>query len=52
MDFVILDTEEDIEIVFILEWSFMKTTKVIINVGDEKLKVKDGEVTFNVFEVE
>jgi len=52
VDFVVMDIEEDTEVPLILGRPFMKTTKVIIDVDDGKLKVmvQDDEVNFNVFE--
>ena len=52
VDFVVMDIEEDTEVPLILGRPFMKTTKVIIDVDDGKLKVRvqDDEVNFNVFE--
>jgi len=43
---------KDIEVPFILGRPFRKTTKIIIDVDEGKLKVrvKDDEVNFNVFE--
>jgi len=43
---------KDIEVLFILGRPFMKTTKIIIDVDEGKLKirVKDDEVNFNVLE--
>ncbi|XP_031284097.1 uncharacterized protein LOC116142824 [Pistacia vera] len=52
-DFVVLDMEEDKEIPFILGRSFLATGKALIDVQEGKLilRVQDGTVTFNVFEV-
>ncbi|XP_019465334.1 PREDICTED: uncharacterized protein LOC109363524 [Lupinus angustifolius] len=52
MNFVIMDIDEDKEIPLILGRPFMKTARVIIDVDDEKLKVRveDQEVNFNGFE--
>ncbi|XP_019435443.1 PREDICTED: uncharacterized protein LOC109341924, partial [Lupinus angustifolius] len=51
-DFVVLDMEEDVEVPLILGRPFMKTARVMIDVGAGKLKVRvqDDEVNFNVFE--
>jgi len=40
VDFVVMDIEEDIEVPLILGRPFMKTSKVIIDVDDGKLKVR------------
>ena len=52
IDFVIMDMKEDVEVPLILGRSFMKTTKVLIDVDYGKLtmRVQDEEVNFNVFE--
>ncbi|XP_020208839.1 uncharacterized protein LOC109793780 [Cajanus cajan] len=52
VDFVVMDMEEDSEVPLILGRPFMKTTKVIIDVDDGKLKVRvhGDEVNFNIFE--
>nr|KYP54056.1 hypothetical protein KK1_000222 [Cajanus cajan] len=52
VDFVVMDMEEDVEVPLILGRPFMKTTRVIIDMDDGKLKVRvqDEEVNFNVFE--
>jgi len=52
VDFVILDIDEYTEIPLILGRPFMKTTKVIIDVDGDKLKIRDQdeEVNFNMFE--
>jgi len=52
IDFVVMDIEENVEVPLILGRSFMKTTKVIIDVDKGRLKVciQDEEVSFNVFE--
>ncbi|XP_052732427.1 uncharacterized protein LOC128196225 [Vigna angularis] len=54
VDFVVMEMEEDFEIPIILGRPFMKTTKVIINVDDGTITLKDKEqeVTFNVFNAE
>ncbi|XP_019431676.1 PREDICTED: uncharacterized protein LOC109338812 [Lupinus angustifolius] len=53
IDFVIMDMEEDTEVPLILGRPFMKTARVIIDVDDGNLKVREQvqEVNFNVFEV-
>ncbi|XP_019414923.1 PREDICTED: uncharacterized protein LOC109326625 [Lupinus angustifolius] len=50
--FVIMDIEEDKEVPLILGRPFIKTSRVIIDVDDGKLKVifEDQEINFNVFE--
>ncbi|XP_052724117.1 uncharacterized protein LOC128193955 [Vigna angularis] len=52
VDFVIMEMEADVEVPLILGRPFMKTTRVLIDVDDGKLKVRveDEEVNFNVFE--
>ena len=52
VDFVVMDTEEDVDVPLILRRPFMKTAKVIIDVDKGKLKVcvENEEVSFNVFE--
>nr|KYP45027.1 hypothetical protein KK1_033488 [Cajanus cajan] len=52
VDFVVMDMEEDVEVPLILGRPFMKTTRVIIDMDEGKLKVRvqDEEVSFNVFE--
>ncbi|BAT89193.1 hypothetical protein VIGAN_06007800 [Vigna angularis var. angularis] len=51
-DFVIMEMEEDKEVPLILGRPFMKTAKVVINMDDGtlKLKDKDEEVIFNAFD--
>ncbi|XP_014515293.1 uncharacterized protein LOC106773117 [Vigna radiata var. radiata] len=51
VDFVVMEIGEDVEIPLILGKPFMKTTKVVINVDEGMLTLKDQdeEVTFNVF---
>jgi len=53
VDFVVLEMEEDEGVPLILGRPFMKTSKVVINVdeGTLKLKDQDEEVTFHVVEV-
>ena len=50
-DFVVMDMDEDNEVTLILGRPFVKTTRVVIDVDDEKLsvRVQDDEVQFNVF---
>ncbi|XP_014490641.1 uncharacterized protein LOC106753353 [Vigna radiata var. radiata] len=52
VDFVIMEMEADVDVPLILRRPFMKTTRVLIDVDDGKLKVRvqDEEVNFNVFE--
>jgi len=52
IDFVIMDIKEDSEVPLILGRPFMKTTKVIIDIDNGKLKVRvqDDEVNFDMFE--
>jgi len=52
VDFVVMEMEKDEGIPLILGRPFMKTTKVVINVdeGTLRLKDQDEEVNFNVFE--
>ncbi|XP_014511736.1 uncharacterized protein LOC106770440 [Vigna radiata var. radiata] len=52
VDFVIMEMEEDIDVPLILGRPFMKTAIVLIDVDNEKLKVRvqNEEVDFNVFE--
>jgi len=52
IDFVVMDIEEDVDVPLILGRSFMKRTKVVIDVDKGKLKVcvENEEVSFNVFE--
>jgi len=47
-----MNMEEDFEVPLVLGRPFMKTVKIIIDMNNEKLKVKvqDDEVNFNVFE--
>ncbi|XP_047165466.1 uncharacterized protein LOC124834737 [Vigna umbellata] len=51
LDFVVMEMREDLKITIILGRSFMKTAKVVINVDDGviMLKDQDEEVIFNVF---
>ncbi|XP_047156638.1 uncharacterized protein LOC124827599 [Vigna umbellata] len=51
VDFVVMEMEEDLEIHIIHGRLFMKTAKVIINVDDRTITLKDreDEVIFNVF---
>jgi len=53
VDFVVMEMEKDEGVPLILGRPFMKTAKVVINVdeGTLNLKDQDEEVTFNVFEV-
>ena len=53
VDFIVLDMEEDKEIPIILGRPFLATGRVMIDVqrGELKLRVRDDEVNFNVFEV-
>ena len=50
MDFMVMDIEEDKEVPLILGRLFMKTSRVIIDVDEVKIKVRthDDEVNFNV----
>ena len=52
VDFIVLDMEEDKEIPIILGRPFLATSKAIVDVqwGELKLRVRDNEVKFNVFE--
>ncbi|XP_019435886.1 PREDICTED: uncharacterized protein LOC109342340 [Lupinus angustifolius] len=52
VDFVIMDIEEDTEVPLILGKPFIKTTRVIIDMDDGKLKLRlqNQEVNFNIFE--
>jgi len=52
VDFVVMEMEKDEGVPLILGRPFMKTAKVVINVDDGTLKLKDQdeEVTFNVLE--
>ncbi|XP_027936376.1 uncharacterized protein LOC114191404 [Vigna unguiculata] len=52
VDFVVMEMEKDEGVPLILGRPFMKTAKVVINVdeGTLKLKDQDEEVNFNVFE--
>ncbi|XP_014511536.1 uncharacterized protein LOC106770229 [Vigna radiata var. radiata] len=54
VDFGVLEMEENLEIPIILGSPFMKTAKVMINVDDGTIALKDQEeeVIFNVFNVE
>ncbi|XP_014511653.1 uncharacterized protein LOC106770353 [Vigna radiata var. radiata] len=51
VDFVILEMEEDVNVPLILGRPFMKTARVLIDVENDKLKVRvqDEEVNFDVF---
>ncbi|XP_014503157.1 uncharacterized protein LOC106763484 [Vigna radiata var. radiata] len=51
MDFVIMEMEENGNVSLILERPFMKTTRVLIDVENDKLKVRvqDEEVNFDLF---
>jgi len=53
VDFVVMEMKKDEGVPLILGRPFMKTTKVVINVDDGMLKLKDQdeEMTFNVLEV-
>ncbi|XP_047158324.1 uncharacterized protein LOC124828970, partial [Vigna umbellata] len=53
VDFVIMEMEEDVNVPLILRRPFMKTSRVLIDVENDKLKVRvqDEEVNFDVFEV-
>nr|XP_004491974.1 uncharacterized protein LOC101512797 [Cicer arietinum] len=50
VDFVVLDTEEDIDIPLILERPFLATRRAMIDVADDTLilKVNEETVTFNI----
>ena len=50
-EFIMIDMDEDDNVPLILGRHFMKTTKVIIDVDDGKMKVRahDDEATFDVF---
>ncbi|XP_014523584.1 uncharacterized protein LOC106779888 [Vigna radiata var. radiata] len=52
VDFVIMEMEEDVNVPLILGGPFMKTARVLIDVKNDKLKVRvqDEEVNFDVFE--
>ena len=52
-DFIVLDMEEDKEIPIILGRPFLATGRAMIDVqrGELKLRVREDEVKFNVFEV-
>ena len=52
VDFVVMETEEDLELPLILGRPFMKTARVMIDVDKAKLKVcvQDEVVSFNVFD--
>ncbi|XP_052730470.1 uncharacterized protein LOC128195822 [Vigna angularis] len=52
MDFVIMEMEEDVNVPLILGRPFMKTSRVLIDVENGKLKVRmqDEEVNFDVFQ--
>ncbi|XP_017438189.1 uncharacterized protein LOC108344235 [Vigna angularis] len=52
VDFVIMEMEEDVNVPHILGRPFMKTARVLIDVENDKLKVRvqDEEVNFDVFE--
>ncbi|XP_014524350.1 uncharacterized protein LOC106780561, partial [Vigna radiata var. radiata] len=54
VDFVVLEIEENLEIPIILGRSFVKMAKVIINVNNGTIALKDQEeeVIFNVFNAE
>ena len=51
-DFIVLDMEEDKEIPIILGRPFLATGRAMVDVqwGELKLRVRDNEVKFNVFE--
>ncbi|XP_014524455.1 uncharacterized protein LOC106780670 [Vigna radiata var. radiata] len=51
VDFVIMEMEEDVNVPLILGRPFMKTVRVLIDVENDKLKlrVQDEEVNFDVF---
>ncbi|XP_020203266.1 uncharacterized protein LOC109788842 [Cajanus cajan] len=51
-NFAVMDIEENIDVPLILGRPFMKTTRVLIDVDDGKLKVRvnDEEVSFDVFD--
>ena len=51
VNFAVMDMDEDNEVQLILSRSFIKISKVMIDVDDGKLtvKVQDDEVQFNVF---
>ena len=52
VDFMVMDMDEDNEVPLILGKTFMKTSKMMIDVDDGKLtvRVQGDEVQFNVFE--
>ncbi|WVY96365.1 hypothetical protein V8G54_028516 [Vigna mungo] len=52
VDFVIMELEEDVNVPLILGRPFMKTSRVLIDVENGKLKVRvqDEEVNFDVFQ--
>ncbi|XP_047175601.1 uncharacterized protein LOC124843026 [Vigna umbellata] len=52
VDFVIMEMEEDVNVSLILRRPFMKIARVLIELENDKLKVRvqDEEVNFNVFE--
>jgi len=51
VDFFVKDMKEDEEVPLILDRSFMKAVRIIIDVDERKLKVRarDDKVTFNLF---
>lgn len=51
--FAVIDIEEDDEVPLILDRPFMKTTRMMINVDNGKMKVRvqDEEIDFNIFVV-
>jgi len=51
VDFIVLDLDEERKIPFIIGWSFLATSKTLIDVQQGKLTlfVQDDEVTSNVF---
>ncbi|XP_014496679.1 uncharacterized protein LOC106758254 [Vigna radiata var. radiata] len=52
VDFVIMEMEKDVNVPLILGRPFMKTTRVLIDVENGKLKVRvqDEEINFDVFQ--
>ena len=53
-DFVVMDTEEDIEIPLILGRPFMLTTSCVVDMGKRKLEIgiDDQKISFNLFNEE
>ncbi|KAK5775430.1 hypothetical protein PVK06_043322 [Gossypium arboreum] len=52
VDFVVLDMDEDVEAPLILGRPFLATTRVVIDVGDNKLvlRVGDEEIIFKIYD--